>query len=61
MRTYLGFRAARLWLASYRDAFTTSEAKDVPIDALLLMEMIRLHRDKFQPWIPDDPLAYAQL
>jgi Transposase len=21
------------------------------------MEMIRLHRDKFQPWIPDDPLT----
>src|SRR5262245_16387352 len=27
-------------LASYRDAFTTSGAKDDPIDALLLMEMI---------------------
>jgi len=44
-------------LASYRDAFTTSGAKDDPVDALLLMEMIRLHRDKFQPWIPDDPLT----
>jgi transposase len=44
-------------LASYRDAFTTSGAKDDPNDALLLMEMVRLHRDKFQPWIPDDPLT----
>jgi len=44
-------------LASYRDAFTTSGAKDDPVDALLLMEMVRLHRDKFQPWIPDDPLT----
>jgi transposase len=44
-------------LASYREAFTTSGAKDDPVDAGLLLEMVGLHRDKLHPWIPDDPLT----
>ena len=44
-------------LASYREAFTTSGAKDDPVDAGLLQEMVRLHRNKLRPWIPDDPLT----
>ena len=44
-------------LASYREAFATSGAKDDPVDAGLLLEMLRLHRDKLRPWTPDDPLT----
>ena len=44
-------------LASYREAFATSGAKDDPVDAGLLLEMVRLHRDKLRPWTPDDPLT----
>jgi Transposase len=44
-------------LSSYREAFATSGAKDDPVDAGLLMEMVRLHRDKLRPWAPDDPLT----
>jgi transposase len=44
-------------LASYRQAFATSGAKDDPVDAGLLLEMVRLHRDKLRPWTPDDPLT----
>jgi transposase len=44
-------------LASYREAFTTSGAKDDPVDAGLLQEMVRLHHNRLRPWIPDDPLT----
>src|SRR5262244_3206254 len=44
-------------LSSYREAFATSGAKDDPVDAELLQEMVRLHRDKLRPWTPDDPLT----
>ena len=44
-------------LSSYREAFATSGAKDDPVDAGLLQEMVRLHRDKLRPWTPDDPLT----
>jgi transposase len=44
-------------LASYREAFATSGAKDDPVDAALLRELIALHRDKLHPWTPDDPLT----
>ena len=44
-------------LSSYREAFATSGAKDDLVDAGLLMEMVRLHRDKLRPWTPDDPLT----
>ena len=42
-------------LARYRRAFTTSRAKDDPTDAALLVELIITHRNKLQPWHPDDP------
>jgi len=44
-------------LSSYRQAFATSGAKDDPVDAGLLQEMVRLHRNKLRPWTPDDPLT----
>lgn len=44
-------------LASYRQAFATSGAKDDPVDAGLLLEMVHLHRNKLRPWTPDDPLT----
>jgi Transposase len=44
-------------LSSYWEAFATSGAKDDPVDAGLLLEMVRLHRDKLRPWTPDDPLT----
>lgn len=44
-------------LASYREAFATSGAKDDPVDAGLLREIVYLHRDKLHPWRPDDPLT----
>src|SRR5262245_65634686 len=44
-------------LTIYREAFKTSGAKDDPVDADLLREMVGLHRDKLHPWIPDDPLT----
>jgi transposase len=44
-------------LSSYREAFATSGAKDDPVDAGLLQEMVRLHRNKLRPWTPDDPLT----
>jgi len=44
-------------LASYREAFTPSGAKDDPDDAQLLLELVRLHRDKLRPWKADDSLT----
>jgi transposase len=44
-------------LASYREAFTPSGAKDDPDDAQLLRELICLHRHKLRPWKADDPLT----
>ncbi len=44
-------------LSSYREAFATSGAKDHPVDAALLLEMVRLHRNRLRPWTPDDPLT----
>jgi transposase len=44
-------------LSSYREAFATSGAKDDPVDADLLREMVHLHRDKLRHWTPDDPLT----
>jgi transposase len=43
-----------LTLARYREAFTTSRAKDDAGDAAYLMELVRDHRDKLSPWRPDD-------
>jgi transposase len=41
-------------LASYRKSFASSGAKDDPVDAALLLELVRLHRDRYQAWVPED-------
>jgi len=38
----------------YRDAFAPSGAKDDPVDARLLCELLVKHRDQLRPWTPDD-------
>ena len=40
-------------LARYREAFTTSGAKDDPRDAELLLTLAVRHRDKLRAWVPD--------
>ena len=42
-------------LARYRQTFATSGSKDDPSDAELLLSLLLLHREKFRPWLPDDP------
>jgi len=44
-------------LNKYREAFTTSKAKDDPSDAYLAMELVSRHRDKLRAWKPDDELT----
>jgi transposase len=44
-------------LKDYRAAFCVSGAKDDRTDAMLLEEMIRLHRDKLNPLEPDTELT----
>src|SRR5208283_2394208 len=39
----------------YRAAFHPSGAKDDPLDARLLWELLVKHRDQLRPWLPDDP------
>lgn len=39
----------------YRQAFAPSGAKDDPVDAHLLWEVLAQHRDHLRPWTPDDP------
>lgn len=41
-------------VAKYRKAFASSGAKSDPMDADLLLELVRLHRDRLRAWIPDD-------
>jgi transposase len=41
-------------LASYRQAFSPSRAKDDPSDADYQAEIVRHHRDRLRPWLPDD-------
>jgi len=48
------FRINPKSLADYRKAFSTGGAKDDPTDAQYLLEWVLLHRDRIQPWIPDD-------
>ena len=43
-----------LTLSRYREAFTTSRAKDDAGDAAYLMELVRDHRDKLPVWRRDD-------
>src|SRR5438105_2965107 len=40
-------------LAKYREAFSSSGAKDDPTDAALLMELLCKHRHQLRPWKPD--------
>lgn len=40
-------------LARYREAFRASGAKDDPLDAELLLDLLRLHRSRLRPWLPD--------
>jgi len=42
-------------LARYRQAFRLGGSKDDPGDAVLLREVVELHRDKLRAWMPDDP------
>ena len=44
-------------LAKYRQAFTSSGAKDDPTDAQLLWDYLVHHRDRLVPWKPDGPLT----
>lgn len=40
-------------LAKYREAFTSSGAKDDPTDAALLLDYLLCHRDQLRQWKPD--------
>ena len=40
-------------LARYREAFSASGAKDDPLDAELLLDLLRLHRNRLRAWLPD--------
>ena len=44
-------------LARYRDAFAPGGAKSDPGDAGLLLELVRVHRDRLRAWQPDDELT----
>jgi len=40
-------------LAKYREAFYPSGAKDDPVDADLLLELVDMHRDRLRAWRPE--------
>ena len=40
-------------LARYREAFSTSGAKDDPLDSELLLDLVVRHRAKLRAWVPD--------
>jgi transposase len=40
-------------LARYREVFTTSGAKDDPLDSALLLDLVVRHREKLRAWVPD--------
>jgi transposase len=44
-------------LARYREAFSTSGAKNDEGDAGLLLELVRSHSDRLRAWQPEDPLT----
>ena len=46
-------------LAKYRQAFPPSRAKDDPTDAELQLDLLRRHRDKLQPLLPQSPAMRA--
>ena len=41
-------------LASYREAFSPSGAKDDPADAEYMAEIVSTHRDRLRAWMPED-------
>jgi transposase len=41
-------------LARFREAFSTSRAKDDPRDAEYLVELLLHHRERLKAWMPDD-------
>lgn len=51
------FPLAPVRLAKYRQAVTSSGAKDDPTDAQLLWDYLVHHRDRLVPWKPDAPLT----
>lgn len=48
-----------LTLARYREAFSTSGAKDDPSDARLQLELLIKHRDRLKPLVPSSPAIQA--
>lgn len=46
-------------LADYRGAFSVGGAKADRTDAEYLLEMVRLHRDRLEVWLPDDQRTRA--
>lgn len=48
-----------LTLKRFREAFAPSGAKDDPLDADLLLELLATHRDRLRSWTPDDPTTRA--
>ena len=58
LRKYDGlvlFHSNPMMLASYREAFTPSRAKDDPTDAALQLALLLWHRDKRKPLVPQSP------
>ena len=46
-------------LARYRRAFRPSRAKDDPVDAQLLLDLVSRHPEQFDPWTPERPEVRA--
>lgn len=46
-------------LARYRRALRPSRAKDDPVDAQLLIDLVQRHTDRFHPWTPERPEVRA--
>lgn len=46
-------------LKRFRETFYPSGAKDDPDDADLMRELLEKHRDRLQPWQPDEPEVRA--
>lgn len=46
-------------LARYRRALRPSRAKDDPVDAQLLLDLVSRHPEQFNPWTPERPAVRA--